>query len=449
MKDNCCVFPDTNVFLHFLPIRDIDWCALADARSVDLIVCMTVIHELDAKKSDSRLAGRAERAIKEIRDARRAGAEIRRGVKVSVFNREVRAAEFPETLSPESADDRIVHLAKLYVNEHPGTDVAIATGDFGMELRASAGGTEVITLDQSLRLENPQDELKKKYQQAVSELNAIKNRLPRLTLGVALPDSPIAVPHEITFELDDDFWRPLDIESEMQTLMRKHPRQSGPHTQTEHLFGIGNLIPGLVSRESLQRYDAKLSKFYDEYRKHLEFLNVIRHAKSRSFWFDLWLQNEGKGLATDIDVFLQFPAEIRFVAEKGSEDAEPLENELEPPKPPERPDPLDVVASMPSRFDIVSNMPDISRLSFAPHDDWTPDASVHRSHDHMNEIRVQVGKLKHGHNVRLGQFVAIFGAWEDVGPFKAECTISTSELIEKIEIQLPFIAKAKGVAGGE
>jgi len=443
MKDECCVFPDTNVFLHFPPMKDINWCTIADAKAVHLVICMTVIHELDAKKSDSRLSARAERAIKEIRDSQKEGLEIRSGVTLSVFNREVRASDFPETLSPESADDQIVHLVKLYLSEHPENQIAIATGDYGMELRASAGGIEIIALEPTHRLANPQDELTKKYRQAVSELNAIKNRLPKLSLGLALPDDSMTEAHKVTFELKDD-WKPLDIDAEMEKIKRKHPKQSDPQSQAGQLLGVGNLMSELVSPKDLQRHDAKLDEFYNDYRKHLESINVIRDAKSRSFWFDLWLQNQGTGLATDIDVFLQFPEVIRFVAEQGSKDAEPLEEELKPPEPPHRPSPLGLGAEGLRPYDdILSNMPDVSKYSFARRDEWTPDATIHQSEDHTYEVCVQVGKLKHGHNVCLGQFVAIFGSWDDVGAFNAECSISTSELAEKVTMRLPFIAIVK------
>src|SRR4051812_40650440 len=109
MKDCVHVFPDTNVFLHFPPLSQIDWCKLADAKTVHLVVCLQVIHELDDKKSDSRLGQRADRAIKEIREGHRTGQSLRNGVTLSIFNQELRYADFPTTLSPDSADDRIVH----------------------------------------------------------------------------------------------------------------------------------------------------------------------------------------------------------------------------------------------------------------------------------------------------------------------------------------------------
>lgn len=174
MKEDLSVFPDTNVFLHFPPIHEIDWCSVCDAKSVRLVVCLTVIHELDEKKSDHRLSSRAERAIKEIREAVKSGGGLRSGVTINIFNREIRASDFPDSLSPDSADDRIVHLAKLFREETPGSEVAIVTGDFGMELRAQAGGITAIELDSSLRLPNPQDELTKKYKQTFNELNALK-----------------------------------------------------------------------------------------------------------------------------------------------------------------------------------------------------------------------------------------------------------------------------------
>ena len=444
MRELCHIFPDTNVFLHFPPLRDIDWCAIAESKEVELVVCMTVIHELDAKKSDSRLSSRAERAIKEIRDAQKPGTEIRNGVRLSIFNREIRAVDFPDTLSPESADDRIVHLAKLHLSTFVGNHVVIATGDYGMELRASAAGVDAISLGSSLRLPTPQDELTRKYRQAIAELNAIKNRLPKLTLGLAPPDGSMVAPHKLLFEIDTS-WTPLDINSEMRNVKQKHPKQSGPHSQSQPILSSKNILPSLVSQEAWQKYDRKLDQFYDECREHFEFVNAVGFAKSMSFCFDLWLQNDGSGMATDIDVFVEFPSIIRFVAEKDSADAKPLVKQLKPPEAPEKPRPMAIEGLSPRYLDTLSEFIEVPELSIRRNDEWTPDATIHRSEDHISEIRVQVGKLKHGHNVRIGQFVAVFGKQEDIGLFEAACAVTTSELSEKVTVLLPFIARVKGV----
>ena len=77
-------------------LSQIDWRTLCDSTSVQLVICLQVIHELDAKKSDSRLADRAVRAIKEIRGASDTGQPLRDGVTLSIFN----AGHFARTTSP-------------------------------------------------------------------------------------------------------------------------------------------------------------------------------------------------------------------------------------------------------------------------------------------------------------------------------------------------------------
>lgn len=438
MKESIAVFPDTNVFLHFPPINQIDWKTICDAKSVQLVVCLTVIHELDAKKSDSRLAGRAERSVKSIREAVKSGLDIREGVSVVVYNKEVRSADFPDTLSPDSADDRIVHLAKLYKSENPESEVAIVTGDYGMELRAEAGGITAMQMQSSLRLENPQDEQTKKYRQAVAELNSLKNRQPELAVRLAVPDGEMGIPHETIFKAGD-VWQPLDVDAEIQKAQKKYPHVTASQMQPS-LNRSALILFGEVSAERRNRYNEELNEFYSSYRDYLELANLQGKAKANAFEFDLWLSNTGNGLATDIDVTLRFPVNIQLLAEKGTEEAEPLENISSPPQPPEKPKPdFNLgVARLDSHLDRIRAIPNLIPDHIFRADDWTPAVSVERGESGVTETHARIGKLKHGHSVCLGKFIAMFALDEDVKPFRVDCVISTSDLAEKKEEAISF-----------
>src|SRR4051812_37565949 len=113
MIDEIHAFPDSNIFLHYKSLVQIDWCGLLKARSVKLVICLPVIQELDEKKSDTRLADRARRAIKEI-ELHEGSKPLRAGVVMEVSNEQLRTDEFPASLSPDSQDDRIVHLVMKY-----------------------------------------------------------------------------------------------------------------------------------------------------------------------------------------------------------------------------------------------------------------------------------------------------------------------------------------------
>jgi hypothetical protein len=200
---------------------------------------------------------------------------------------------------------------------------------------------------------------------------------------------------------------------------------------------------GLASPESRQRYYADLDTYYNEYRKYLECREIVEEARARSFWFDLWLQNNGNGLANDIDVFLRFPASIIFLAEKESKEAEVFEYELKPPQPPEAPGPLGLARLRLSEFSLKAEMPNVFGLKGVLGEKWISGATVRRNDDDTNEIHMQLAKLKHGHNVCLGTFMITFKTREEVRPFNAECWISTAELVDKTSLQLPFRARLK------
>ena len=444
------VFPDTNIFLHYPPLSNIDWQALCNCKHVHLVVCLQVIHELDSKKSDSRLASRAERAIKEIREAHRTGATIRDNVKLSLFNHELRHSEFAETLSPDSGDDKIVHHVRAYREHHPEHDVALATEDFGMELRCEAGGVRVIRMDSALRLENPQDELSKKHKQAVQELAALKNRLPRLTVGIVQRGEAPVAGHPPEFKVNDG-WQALDVDAEIEKQQRQYPKQAGRHarpTASQHTQSLGELISGwsemsrFISEEDWEEYDTELDDYFDDYRKYVQAVNHLESVKSRCITFDLILQNGGNGLATDIDVIVVCPAAVHGLFASQSKEAKLLEEPRTPPKPPETPRPSDFRQEL-NRLKhsawARSVVPDLRFMHRG--DEFTPLAQLVKSPEGIWEIHVRLQKLKHGHTANLGTFFAVFQSWKEARPFSVLFAISASELTEKMEGTLSVIVR--------
>lgn len=84
-------FPDTNIFLHYPPLDHIDWCAELGAKEVVLVVCLQVIDELDEKKDHSQFGERAARSLKQIRDYHRTGKEVRNGVTLTIYSKDLQA----------------------------------------------------------------------------------------------------------------------------------------------------------------------------------------------------------------------------------------------------------------------------------------------------------------------------------------------------------------------
>jgi hypothetical protein len=61
------VFPDTNLFLHYRPINEIDWCALVQARPVEIKIAAVVTRELEEQRvvhQSRRIRERAGSAVK-------------------------------------------------------------------------------------------------------------------------------------------------------------------------------------------------------------------------------------------------------------------------------------------------------------------------------------------------------------------------------------------------
>ena len=105
-------FVDTNVFLHFRPLNEIDWLDLLNAEEVVVTICTAVVTELDEKKFSAPLQTLRERAKKSLNLLEQwDGKEIRTNVSVRLLKPEPSLDWQASGLDPLVKDDRILGAA--------------------------------------------------------------------------------------------------------------------------------------------------------------------------------------------------------------------------------------------------------------------------------------------------------------------------------------------------
>lgn len=135
---------DTNILLHYLPLKEIKWSSIVDSQQVCLILPLRVIEEMDEKKYTARddLADRARRVLSQLRslltESKGEPTELCDNVtiEVSVYDEPRR-----RTLD---ADQEILDYCRELVSSEG--NVVLVTGDIGMQLRACASGIKVVDM---------------------------------------------------------------------------------------------------------------------------------------------------------------------------------------------------------------------------------------------------------------------------------------------------------------
>jgi|GEM_PF-1551704 len=427
MPTSITLFPDTNVFLHYKQLKDIDWRALTGADQVVLVPCLQVIKELDAKKDHPLLGDRASRALKEIKSFKAGAGEVRVGVTIRIFNEEIRLDQLPSHMSPDSADDRIVYQVKQYGAKHPDEQVAIVTEDVGMELRCDASGVAALTPRGEDRLPNPQSELTKKNQQLTSDLERVTKRLPKLRIvtsgGTNGRDEP--------FKKDLRRPVPLDVAAELAKERAAHPPLAwSKRSDAEEAAAILNMN-AIPAREYV-RYNKELEEYFGEYPEFVQERAVYLEARARSVAFSLVRENEGTTPGEDIDVFIRFPTDVvESVTEEESSDL-PFPRKPKLPEPPK---------SALSRMIPGIGDPGLLRslAGLQPHVKHDGLQWVKITKDGSSFLlRAKIGRLKHGMTIDLGQYTLRFRSWDAIRPLQAGYTIITGNHPEETQQQLVF-----------
>ena len=389
------LFPDTNVFLHFRRLDEIDWRALVDGDEVDLVVVHPVLRELDKHKATNavrRLKERAAGAVKWLGSmaGSKGPTKIREGVTLS-FRRSNPVIDFrSHRLREGIVDDEIVASVLEFKAEHEGSPVHIVTADIGMQVLAPGHELETVAPPEESRLPeepDPGEVEVRKLRAQVAELQSRQSE-PVVVFRDGSSRASVMVP---VVEQVSDVAVMRAVEEVKRQAQVERPLMLGDDDD-EAGFGY--------TREQalafvMHRCEAK--------REYMLALQAARNIRGRTIPLALSLENRGKALATDIDVeFEVSDGGAVFSESDGADPGDPF-----------------LVESDPALTWRGEAQPAARSLE-GPEE-------VAPAHFTAARVRYHWASLKPSHSVRLARLFVTFPAREQIRSFGLKYKVSHAE----------------------
>lgn len=294
-----------------------------------------------------------------------------------------------------------------------------------MEVRCEAVGVAVHRINSPLRLPNPVDEHNKKYQQAMTELSALRTRLPKFQLCAVLPNK------EASSESYEVCLRPptlLNCAGKVAEQRQEHPKLADPARFT------ARFAASIIAIEDRQRYDAELENYFQKYEKYIQSENEQLSSLAKMIFFDVWLENVGGGPAEHIEIKIAFPEPIQFVVEA---------KKIVLVSPPKLPAPPRSVLDRLRGDYMLGNI--IAASSRAMEQGPQLIDPFQSCHCDGTTIRASLKRLIQNSEPHfIGSFAASFAIWEKIRPFKAKYTITSAELPQAMPGEILFKVSKDG-----
>jgi PIN domain len=412
-------FLDTNSLLHFKRPDQIDWTELSKTAAV-LVIAPVLLDELEEQKIHNRssiLRERATAIIKWLGDLLEnpSSRTIRPSVTVEFLPYGPTIDFVQYRLRPNVTDDELIASVIHFTLETPGASVSVVTDDLGLRTKLQMREISILRLPDQYKLPVTSDPNEKQIKELRKELDALRSRIPKLALTFDNGDRKLSV----TLKLSP----PTPTISTVEEVKEAYPLipilRGSPRTMEEHQLHQELQVRGWMP-ESVDRFNTHvLAPFYSRWTHYSDSIVEWLEERQRLFEVTLLLSNGGTAVATNLDIFVQFPDDIEL-----------YENMPQPPDPP------NVPHDHPARKSSVglSTVPRLRQV--VGHGAGFPDISGRR-------VCFHVTGLKHHHDRQLGKFFVGFKDEGSIRSFAADHIITSAEVPEAVEGKLHFVVNAE------
>lgn len=430
------LFIDTNTFLHFKSIEEIDWCQLFGIDSVVLIICSPVISELDKIKifnNNSVIKKRAQHTLTLFNDIINASKlqEIRKNVNVTFWDKEPSERTFTEnTLSSQITDDRIL-ASMLEYDKDKKNNLILLTNDTGLLLKSRRLNIVSKPLpDEYIQAIN--DERDKELVVIKNELKSLKNSLPKLKILFENNKNTINFRNR-KLKIPEDY-----VSKKIEELKKRFP-----HTTLQEVNSKINPFWRLllnsqdigIKQEEIDKYNDELINFYDSYKNYI--LEKLLYIAQRSLTYRIGLKlvNEGNALAKKIHIHFHFPDGFELFKHNY------YSNKPEPPIPPKFSNSNNFSISL---SDIESFINPLKNIPLHHNIDFSklpkPNvSSFNIKKGNSYDVNCKVGELMHTYNTSLDDLFITFENYSELKSFNFVYEIIAENTPQPFEGKLNII----------
>jgi PIN domain len=420
------VFLDANIVLHFKRADQIDWCGLAGASELTLVIAPIFLRELEKQKVHNpsrKLRDRAADAVKwfagliDVDDP-----ILRSGVRLQ-FLPHVALLDFAALRLSESLSDDHLIASALEFRDADGGTVLVATADVGVRVKLRAHNLRALIIPDDCRLPAELDAAEKELRDLRKEVARLRSRQPKLILHFEGGEQRLILPRRSRSS--------NELEDKLARVKSDHPHI--PHANEKPMislsaFDVASTLGSFgMKPAAIDHYNEQLDQFYREYRTYLERVQALRDRAMLTYELTFALENNGAAPATDIDAILTFPDDV------GLTDVDDLPKAPEPPRPPLRPyyhgALFDAYEFSPAH---AVALPSFYRGPYNPNGKPRIDRSGYR-------VRFPQNTVKHGFLVTFAPLYLIFPEPARVRSLTIEVEISAAELPDPVSHNLHII----------
>ena len=396
--DTVYLFIDTNIALHYKRPNEIDWCSMVKSKSVLLVATPVLLKELDKFKYEGskKIKKRAREYIRWLGTfIENPEHEIRPGVRWKFIVDKLDIDFDHENLGKSNNDDKLIAHVLQHTETFKGR-IFVVTDDTSLKVKLKLRNIEKLGLPDNLRLPDEPDPLERENKRLKSQLR----RVPILSVSFEDKSKHLVIPYS-----DISAEQVLANIDSLEEIKEKHPHMTSPHA-----------LRTLINTE---KYNNELEEFYMEYEKYLKDLPFRHEVLNLFYKVEFTICNTGTSPATNIDLDLDFPNNVRPIDED-------YFSKLKIPEPPNPPKTL------------------LEKLSLNIHQDLNP-VPFNRLHQNLsipistmangeseiniigNKVHIHCMNLKHGSECDSDAINFHFKTSKLVKSFNIESTLLANE----------------------
>ena len=300
-------FIDTNIFIEFMSVKDLDWNKLLDAEEVILLIAPPVVSELEKHKihAKGRVQKRARAVLPTLPEDNEVH-QLKKGLNWQcVYKRYNDYDQY--SLDKSRPDDQLVLSAIHFCKETTDAEVRLVADDGGVRRTAKQNGISALRPPEEWRLDPEEDELVKDYHRLKKQEAASPKLSIIFSNGKRYQEFLLNRPPENDSSSAYQIGRKLEEKYQSRFIDKSKVFLSSVH------------LPGIASPYEVDEYNAELREFISDYQKQIPEWLAYKQWEARTIKLQLAIENQGKKPATNIALKLNFPEVLTLSFDKPEE----------------------------------------------------------------------------------------------------------------------------------